>query len=302
MRHLRIYRAIRLIQRTGSIRKAAEEMAVSPSALNRSVQAFEDEITLPVFERIPGGVRLTTAGELLLDLLDRHLTEFDDLRGQLVSLRDGLSGVLRLSLGSDIGAGLILAAVREFEDAFPAVSVELSTDDTSAAVQRREVDLAVLTNPGIEDAVEVVYAQRLRLAAWQGTAGGARGPSAAGLWDLTAMRLLLPPEGSGSRAAVSHLFRRHRLTEGVVSTVSAAQLFQHLPGSPRVAIFPETVCGDTPLSEGVSRLPLSLGEVQLSVLRATRMPMIRPAQAFLVVLQRRLDLLISSQPAGGFTP
>jgi hypothetical protein len=102
--------------------------------------------------------------------------------------------------------------------------------------------------------------------------------------------------------AVSHLLRRHRLTEGVVSTVSAAQLFQHLPGSPRVAIFPETVCGDTPLPEGVSRLPLFLGEVQLSVLRATRMPMIRPAQAFLVVLQRRLDLLISKQPAGGFTP
>jgi DNA-binding transcriptional LysR family regulator len=302
MRHLRIYRAIRLIQRTGSIRKAAEEMAVSPSALNRSVQAFEDEITLPVFERIPGGVRLTTAGELLLDLLDRHLTEFDDLRSQLVSLRDGLSGVLRLSLGSDIGAGLILAAVREFEDAFPAVSVELSADDTSAAVQRREVDLAVLTNPGIEDAVEVVYAQRLRLAAWQGDAAGATGAAATGLWDLMTMRLLLPPLGSGSRVAVSHLLRRHRLTEGVVSTVSAAQVFQHLSGSPRVAIFPETVCGDTPLPEGVSRLPLALGDVQLSVLRATRMPMIRPAQAFLVVLQRRLDLLNSRQAASGSTP
>jgi DNA-binding transcriptional LysR family regulator len=302
MRHLRIYRAIRLIQRTGSIRKAAEVMAVSPSALNRSVQAFEDEITLPVFERIPGGVRLTTAGELLLDLLDRHLTEFDDLRSQLVNLRDGLSGVLRLSLGSDIGAGVILAAVREFEEAFPAVSVELSADDTSAAVQRREVDLAVLTSPGIDDAVEVVYAQRLRLAAWQASAGGVHGARAAGLWDLMDTRLLLPPAGSGSRAAVSHLLRRHRLTEGVVSTVAAAQVFQHLPGSQRVAIFPEPVCGDTPLPKGVSRLPLSLGDVQLSVLRATRMPMIRPAQAFLVVLQRRLDLLLSRQAAGASSP
>jgi hypothetical protein len=32
------------------------------------------------------------------------------------------------------------------------------------------------------------------------------------------------------------------------------------------------------------------------------MPMIRPAQAFLVVLQRRLDLLNSRQAASGFTP
>ncbi|BDW84461.1 helix-turn-helix domain-containing protein [Roseicyclus marinus] len=80
MRHLKIYRAIRLIQRTGSIRKAAENLAISPSALNRSVQSFEEELGLPVFDRVPGGVRLTMAGELLLNLLDRHLVAFDDLR------------------------------------------------------------------------------------------------------------------------------------------------------------------------------------------------------------------------------
>jgi DNA-binding transcriptional LysR family regulator len=299
MRHLRIYRAIRLIQRTGSIRKAAEVMAVSPSALNRSVQAFEEEITLPVFERIPGGVRLTTAGELLLGLIDRHLTEFDDLRGQLVDLRDGVSGVLRLSLGSDIGAGLVLGAVREFEESFPSVSVEISTDDTSASIERREVDLAVLTNPQLGDAAEVVYAQRLPLVAWQGQPGLTTG--VIGIWDLVSLRLLLPPQGSGSRVAVSHLLRRHRLPEGVVSTLPAAQLFQHLPGSPRVAIFPEIVAVGTPLPEGMSRLALSLGEVQLTVLRAARIPMIRPAQAFLLILQRRLDALIAGQTAHAAT-
>ena len=60
-------------------------------------------------------------------MIDRHLTEFDDLRGQLVDLRDGVSGVLRLSLGSDIGAGLILGAVREFEETFPSVSWRFPT-------------------------------------------------------------------------------------------------------------------------------------------------------------------------------
>lgn len=292
MRHLRIYRAIRLIQRTGSIRKAADLLAVSPSALNRSVQAFEDEMTLPVFERIPGGVRLTTAGELLLDLLDRHLTEFDDFRTQLVNLREGLSGVLRLSLGSDIGAGQILAAVREFEAAFPAVSVEIASGDSTEALQRRDADLALLTNPETDDTVDVVHVQRLRLCAWLGQGGDA--PS--GLWDLMALRLLLPPHRSGARIAVSHLLRRQRLSEGAVSTLPAAQLGQHLAGAGRVAIFPETVFEDGTTPAGVTALPLPLGEVQLSVLRAARVPMIRPAQAFLTVLQRRLDA------AGGAAP
>lgn len=284
MRHLRIYRAIRLIQRTGSIRKAADLLAVSPSALNRSVQGFETEMGMPVFDRVPGGVRLTAAGELLLDMLDRHLTEFDDVRAQLVNLREGLSGVLRLSLGSDIGAGLVLAALREFEEAFPGVSVEIGTADTPQPLHRREADLALLTNPETDDALDVVHAQRLALIAWQGTTAGAR---PGGLWDLVTQRLVMPPEGTGSRVAISHVLRRQRLSAGTVSALPAAQMAQHLPGSPRVAIFPETVFEAGARSP--ARLPLPLGEVQLCVLRAARVPMIRPAQAFLTVLQRRLD-------------
>ncbi|PWK59154.1 LysR family transcriptional regulator [Roseicyclus mahoneyensis] len=286
MRHLRIYRAIRLIQRTGSIRKAAELLAVSPSALNRSVQAFEDEMTLPLFDRIPGGVRLTTAGELFLDLIDRHLTEFDDFRTQLASLREGLSGVLRLSLGSDIGAGVILAAVREFEDAFPGVSVEIATADSPAVLQRREADLALLTNPETDETTEVLHAQPVALVAWQGV-GAVTVP--AGLWDLVTQRLVLPPEGTGSRVAVSHLLRRNRLSAGAVSALPAAQVAQMLYSAPRIAIFPETVFDPATLPEGIGRLPLALGQVQLCILRAARVPMIRPAQAFLTVLQRRLD-------------
>jgi DNA-binding transcriptional LysR family regulator len=285
MRHLRIYRAIRLIQRTGSIRKAAELLAVSPSALNRSVQGFEEEMGMPVFDRVPGGVRLTAAGELLLDMLDRHLTEFDDLRARLATLRDGLSGVLRLSFGPDIGAGLVLAALREFEDAFPGVSVEVGTDAGPGPLHRREVDLAILTNPETDDAIEVVHAQRLRLAAWQ----GAEAPAPAGLWELVERRLLLPPEGTGSRVAFSHLLRRNRLEAGTVSALPAAQLAAQLPGNPRIAVFPETVFDPAAPPAGLARLPLALGEVQACILRAARVPMIRPAQAFLTVLQRRLD-------------
>ncbi len=285
MRHLKIYRAIRLIQRSGSIRKAAELLAVSPSALNRSIQAFEDEMTLPVFERIPGGVRLTTAGELLLDLLERHLTEFDDFRSQLVNLREGLSGVLRLGLGSDIGAGAVLAAVRAFEDAFPMVSVEVTADDTSRALQRRDVDLAILTNPETDDGVEVVHGQRLRIMAWAGAAQ----PAPLGLWDLAGRRVLLPPEGAGARIAISHVLRRKRLQLGAVSSLSAAQMAQILPEGSGVAIFPETVFDAPDLPQGLHKLALPLGEVQLCVLRAAKVPMIRPAQAFLAVLQRHLD-------------
>ena len=308
MRHLRIYQAIRLIQRQGSIRKAADVLAVSPSALNRSLQAFEHELSTPVFDRIPGGVRLTAAGELLMDMVDRHLLAFDDLREQLTMLRDGVSGVLRVAVGSDIGAGRVLGALHAFEEAFPAVSVELDTDDNAASLRSREADLAVLTNPATDDAVEVLYAHPVRLVAWRsgradapepepkpgpppgpGPASKPEGEPAFGLWTLMDGRVLLPPHGTGTRVAVSHLLRRHRLTPPVVSAVTAAQLAPLLAAGPRVALFAETVFEAGAFPPRLHQPPVALGDLTVSILRAARVPMRRQAQAFLTLLQRRLD-------------
>lgn len=287
MRHLKIYRAIRLIQRTGSIRKAAELLAISPSALTRSVQAFEDELGLPVFDRVSGGVRLTTAGELLLGMLERHLAEFDDFLEQLAGLRDGLSGALRLSLGSDICEGVVLSAVRAFEDAFPGVSVELETGDTLAAVHARAADLAILTDPRTDDLVEIVHAQKVRIVAMQ-RSPVSRPP--AGLWELVGQRLLVPPEGTGSHTVLSHALRRNRLEPGTTSVVSAAQVRHQLRGEGRVALFPETIVDpDAAPPDLVTRL-LPLGEVHLCAVRAARLPMGRTVQAFLLQLQRHLDM------------
>jgi DNA-binding transcriptional LysR family regulator len=282
MRHLKIYRAIRLIVREGSIRQAASMLSVSPSALNRSVQAFEEEMGLEVFERIPSGVRLSSAGQLLMDMIDRHLTEFDEMQGQLNDMHDGLTGVLRISVGSDVNAGALPCAVAAFEQDNAGVSVEIVTDDTPTPLASRAVDLAVLTNPITDDAVEVLYSQTVPLAAWK--AGGiAEGVD---LWDLTNTRLLLPPHGTGTRAAIAHLLRRRRLEEGVSTTLTAADVPAHFTQTPLVSILPETSFTATPLA---TRLALPLGDIQVSVLRAVRVPLTRSAQAFLALLQRELD-------------
>lgn len=284
MRHLKIYRTIRLIQRTGSIRKAAELLSISPSALNRSVQGFEEELGLPVFDRVPGGVRLTMAGELLLDLLDRHLVAFDDLRAQLGHLREGVSGTLDICLGTDIGAGVVLQAVRTFEDAFPGVSVTLVTDDTALPLHRREADLAILTNPETDDAVDVVHAIRVPVTAH---CAPTQDTPPTTLWDMVDHRLLVPPLPTGTRTVLSHALRRHRLDPGTMTTLAAAQVASLLSQPGRIAVFPETVfLGDAPAT---LRLPVALGDVQLCVLRAARVPLIRPAQTFLTILQRSLD-------------
>lgn len=295
MRHLKIYRAIRLIVREGSIRKAAEVLALSPSALNRSVQAFEDEMDVSIFDRIPSGVRLSTAGEFLLDVIDRHLTEFDELQNQLSSLRDGLSGTLRISVGSDINAGLLPNVVAEFARDHPGVSVEVRTQDTTEALRSGAVQLAISTNPVTDDGVEVLSFQNVPLAAWR-RARTASSAAPAGLWDMVETRLLLPPVGTGTRAAVTHLLRRNRLEAGVSTTVTAAEIQPHLAQSDCICIMPASVLEGAEDGSRVERLPLPPMAVQVTALRSGGAPLTRSEQAFLTILQRNLDLVATASP------
>ncbi|MEM9757171.1 MAG: LysR family transcriptional regulator [Pseudomonadota bacterium] len=285
MRHLRIYRAIRLTRREGSIRKAAEHLAISPSALNRAIQSFEDELEITVFDRIPGGVRLTAAGELLADLVERHLVEFEDLQGVLGRLHGGRMGTLRLSFGSDIGAGALLTILAEFEAANPAISLDVTMADTTDALRRHETDLAILTNPATDETVEVLYSTPVPLSAWT----AAPAPQSTALWQLMDRRLVLPPQGTGSRTAIAHLLRRHRLDPATTSTLAASHLPLATAGEDVVCICPDLVMERGERHRRLHRVPLPIGTVHLCVLRAARMPIARQAQAFINTLQRGLD-------------
>lgn len=287
MKHLKIYRAVRLIHRAGSIRKAAAELAISPSALNRSIQAFEDELSFEVFDRLPGGVRLSEAGELLLDVIDRHLIEFGELQVQLGSLRDGEAGELRISLGSDIASGVALDCISDVEVRFPGLSVDIVADDTTASLVTRRVHLAVLTNPVTDDATDVLYSADCPIAAWQ---AGPCEQHPQGIWELGAHRVTLPGEGTGARTAISHVLRRNRSALGQVTTTSAAQLGHHMRRPGAIAVFPEIVGNPCAEPEACHRLPFALGSVQVCAVRLASMPMIRPAQTYLASLQKRLEV------------
>lgn len=76
------------VARLGSLRRAAESLHVSASAIDRQILQAEDAYGAPLFERLPSGMRLTAAGELLLADLQRWQREhqrtqerFDELQG-----------------------------------------------------------------------------------------------------------------------------------------------------------------------------------------------------------------------------
>ena len=100
----------------GSIRAAAESLAITQPALSRSIRSIENELGIKLVDRGPRGAELTTAGNRLLSyarIIDANLTSAEnELRG----LRDRSSRTEQIAFGmSWLTEALIAAQLIERE-------------------------------------------------------------------------------------------------------------------------------------------------------------------------------------------
>jgi DNA-binding transcriptional LysR family regulator len=86
------------VNRRGSIRKAAEGLQIAPSAVDRQILQLEARLGAPLFERLPQGLRMTAAGELLLETIRRWKREYERLQSQIRELQSLCSGEVSVAL------------------------------------------------------------------------------------------------------------------------------------------------------------------------------------------------------------
>lgn len=134
MKHQTTLRFLDAIARAGSIRRAAESMAITPSALNRRLLAIEEELDAPLFERLPVGVRLSAAGELFIQHARRQLADMERVRSHIEDMKGARRG--HVTFGFD--AGLLPEGFGEALDLYRA-----NHPDVSFAVERTRGDRIV---------------------------------------------------------------------------------------------------------------------------------------------------------------
>lgn len=150
MRHLQIYRFIADVARRGSIRKSAEHLHITPSALTRRIQDFEEELGTPVFERLPQGMRLNAAGDLLLRHIRDQSADFDRLKSQLSDLAGIRRGHVSLACAQAFVDSILPDEIAAYRAHFPQVSFSVEARDNLlgiGALVNYEADLALLIDP-----------------------------------------------------------------------------------------------------------------------------------------------------------
>ena len=88
---LRQLEIIRAIAETGSFTAAGDKLHVSQSAISRQILILEDELGEPVFHRIGRRIRITPAGESLLQLGHRVFRDLQDTVSAISDTREACS-------------------------------------------------------------------------------------------------------------------------------------------------------------------------------------------------------------------
>src|SRR5256885_16683878 len=115
--------------------QAAEALGVAQPSLSKQVRALETELGAPLFSRARGNVTLTPAGEALLPVARRILSDVDVARlevGELVGLRRGR---VRLGATPSLCVAVLADVLQRFHDQYP--GIQLGVQESGALDRTR---------------------------------------------------------------------------------------------------------------------------------------------------------------------
>jgi len=166
MRHLRLLTHVVEVARTGSIRKAAERLNLTPSAMNRRIQDLETEVGTPLFERRPRGVKLTTAGEMFVRYARSQIADSERMRSQIEDLRGLRRGPVQIACSQALAHDFLSSRIASFQKQHPKVVFDVKVMDHEralAALAAYEVDLALVYRPAMWPSLRVIASIPQRL-------------------------------------------------------------------------------------------------------------------------------------------
>ena len=106
-------RAFACVARTLSMKDAAAELHLSPSALSHRIQSLEEHLGTPLLRRLNPGLELTPAGVRYREVVDAALTQLSGAQDELSARR----GPLRISALASFSESWLIPHLPEFEQA-----------------------------------------------------------------------------------------------------------------------------------------------------------------------------------------
>ncbi|MET3515116.1 LysR family glycine cleavage system transcriptional activator [Pseudacidovorax sp. 1753] len=133
--------------RLQSVSRAADELAVTPAAVSRQIRTLEEFLAVSLFERVPGGVRLTPAGA-------RYLAEVGPLLAALREATNVVMGgsyrrrVLKIRSPATFAVRWLIPRLAGFHSRHPSIDVQVATSSAPLDFERETIDAGIQLGDG----------------------------------------------------------------------------------------------------------------------------------------------------------
>jgi DNA-binding transcriptional LysR family regulator len=226
---LRQLEIIRAIADTGSFTAAGEKLHVSQSAISRQILLLEDELGEPVFHRIGRRIRITPAGESLLQLSNRVFQDLVETVSAISDKQESLRGTMRLVGGMTVCLYVFPALLAEVRRAHPNLDLKItvgSAERSIAMLRSGAGDLGLITLPvEASDLVSVpVLREELLLITYPAHPLAKKRQIAPA--DLTRQPFILFETGSITRRIVDEFFMRERIEAEIVMETENVEIIK----------------------------------------------------------------------------
>jgi DNA-binding transcriptional LysR family regulator len=228
---LRQLEIIRAIAETGSFTAAGHKLHVSQSAISRQILLLEDELKEPVFLRVGRRIRITSAGESLLQLSHRVFQDLKDTIAAVTDSQESLRGTVRLLGGMTVCLYVFPPLITELKRQHPQIDLKLMSGSSERCLSQLRSgagDLAFLTLPVDQpDLVTIPVLQEELLVVTAAKHPLSRKRKVLPQ-DLVGQPFVLFEPGSNSRRVVDEFFLSARIEPQIVMETENVEIIKAL--------------------------------------------------------------------------
>ncbi|WP_120496829.1 LysR family transcriptional regulator [Kiloniella sp. EL199] len=137
---IRIFLAL---TRSGSVREASRRLNVTHATVSRRLRILEENVGVPLFERVTTGLHLSEAGREILSAAEDAEASMQELDRRVFARDTQIAGKVRLSMSETLFLSLLHPKIASFQELYPMVELVLESSDQMAKLSQREADVVI---------------------------------------------------------------------------------------------------------------------------------------------------------------
>jgi len=293
--YLKVFSYIEAVARAGSVRKAAETLFITPSALDRRVQELEATLGAELFERHARGMRLTAAGELFLHHVRMQRTDFERMQAEIEHLRGLRRGAVAIAASQALGFTVLPDLIDGFQRSHPGIAFKVRIGERQGvvgALRAFEADLGLVYNPEPSADLATLMQVDQRLCAVMAAGHPLTRRQSVTMRDCLQYPLAMPDVGLGSRAILDAFLNRSSMRPRIVIESNSFEMLRNFVRLNDAVSFQIQI--GAPVSrarEGVTALPIDergFSARPVAVVQLKGRHLSQPALRFFAALRERI--------------